>query len=50
MLVQCDVDNHAAAIKELTKICIIMDFTMMVAFSFVLRSSPRSFVLFLTYE
>ena len=36
MLVQCDVDNHAAAIKELTKICIIMDFTMVVAFSSVL--------------
>lgn len=34
LLVQCDVDNHAASIKELTKICIINDYTMMVAWSY----------------
>lgn len=33
MLVHCDVDNHAAAIKELTKVCIINNFTMIVAWS-----------------
>lgn len=34
MLVHCDVDNHAAAIKELTKVCIINNFTMIVAWSY----------------
>lgn len=42
MLIQCDVDNHAAAIKELTKVCIINEFTMMVAFSYVPPSSEPS--------
>ncbi|GAA5882028.1 hypothetical protein JCM8547_007640 [Rhodosporidiobolus lusitaniae] len=29
VLVHCDADNHAAAIKELTKICLINGYTMM---------------------
>lgn len=33
MLVHCDVDNHAASIRELTKVCIVNNFTMLVAWS-----------------
>ncbi|KAK4054310.1 ssDNA endonuclease and repair protein rad10 [Microbotryomycetes sp. JL221] len=33
MLVLCDVDNYQAAIRELTKVCIINEYTMMVAWS-----------------
>jgi hypothetical protein len=36
MLVHCDVENHQAAIRELTKICIVNEYTMIVAWSWVL--------------
>lgn len=31
MIVHCDVDNHQAAMKELTKVCIVNEYTMIVA-------------------
>lgn len=33
MLVHCDVENHQAAIRELTKTCLVNEYTMMVAWS-----------------
>ncbi|GAA5936434.1 DNA repair protein RAD10 [Sporobolomyces koalae] len=33
ILVQCDADNHTAAMRELTKICIVNHFTLLVAWS-----------------
>ncbi|ORY89614.1 restriction endonuclease type II-like protein [Leucosporidium creatinivorum] len=33
MIVHCDVDNHQAAMKELTKVCIVNEYTMIVAWS-----------------
>jgi DNA repair protein Rad10 len=31
MIVHCDVDNHQAAMRELTKVCIVNEYTMIVA-------------------
>lgn len=31
VIVQCDVENHQAAIRELTKVCIVNEYTMLVA-------------------
>ncbi|GAA5955960.1 hypothetical protein JCM21900_002631 [Sporobolomyces salmonicolor] len=33
VLVQCDADNHTAAMRELTKICIVNGYTLLVAWS-----------------
>ncbi|GAA5968496.1 hypothetical protein JCM3765_006714 [Sporobolomyces pararoseus] len=33
ILVQCDADNHTAAMRELTKICIVNNYTLLVAWS-----------------
>lgn len=33
MIVHCDVDNHQAAMRELTKVCIINEYTMIVAWT-----------------
>lgn len=33
MMIHCDVDNHATAMKELTKVCIVNNFTMIVAWT-----------------
>jgi DNA excision repair protein ERCC-1 len=43
MMVMCDVENHQASIRELSKICIVMGYTMIVAWSYVLRPlEPRT--------
>ena len=39
MLVHCDVDNHAPSIRELTKVCLVNNFTMLVAWTCVPFSS-----------
>ncbi|GAA6017689.1 hypothetical protein JCM11491_001169 [Sporobolomyces phaffii] len=33
VIVQCDADNHTAAMRELTKICIVNNYTLLVAWS-----------------
>lgn len=42
MLVMCDVDNYTAAMRELTKVCIVNGYTMIVCWTYVHPSSPLS--------
>lgn len=45
MMVMCDVENHQASIRELSKVCVVMGYTMIVAWSYVpvpSRVSTRS--------
>jgi len=44
VLVHCDADNHTAAMRELTKICIVNNYTLLVAWSYVSFIFVHSFI------